>query len=109
VEVDVSFEDQFESVQDLDVVKRALIREQAIRGTMANTGESREVVAETLDALDAMAQEAVLDLVGGEPTTLRAALQKYADDLATSEPGEDVRIVLGDLDALLAFRWPDHG
>ena len=59
---------------DLAAAQRAIVREKAIRDAMARTGEGRAVVVEMVDAMDAMDQEAVLDLAEGSPTTLEDAL-----------------------------------
>jgi hypothetical protein len=94
---------------DLDAVGAALAREVAIRQVMAETGESREVVEEAVGAIDAMADEAVLDLCEGQPTTLGDALSRYVDGLPARWPdGADLdqETVTGDLVALLSYPWP---
>lgn len=98
-------------VDDLEKIKKALIREQAIRETMAESGETREIVEEMVGALEAMQSEAVLDLTDGEPTTLRAALIRYVhglDGLPDSEEEVPITQVVSDLDALLAYPWRDE-
>jgi len=99
---------------DLGRVQRALVREQAIRDGMARTGEGREVVAEALDAMQSMDEEAVLELTEGAPTTLHDALTRYVrileqeDELAMQQMGaENYRgRVVGDLDSILEYPWP---
>lgn len=97
---------------DLGAVMRAVVREQAIRKAMADTGDSREVVVEALDAMGSMDQEAVLGLTDGEPTTLVDALTRYirildepnGDDEAMVDRG----LVVGDLHAILEYPWRDE-
>jgi hypothetical protein len=105
----VDLADLFASMDDLEEVKRALIREASIRHAMGETGESREIVTEMIDSIESMGQEAVLELTEGEPTTLAEALQRYVDTLeqAASED-ETIRAddVCGALSALLAYPWP---
>lgn len=93
---------------DLEPVKAALVREVTIRRVMAETGEPREVVVEAIDASDAMADEAILDLTEGEPTTLHDGLRRYIDDLAGRDwaSSHEIGAVLADLSALLNYRWP---
>lgn len=97
---------------DLSRVVGALAREQVIRQVMTETGESREIVTELLDAAHAMSEEAVLELTEGEPTTLRNALERYVDNL-TKLHGEDEDLRMGDvhmdLSALLGHHWPEDG
>jgi hypothetical protein len=64
-------------VTDIGKVVRAVVRETAIREMMAETGESREAVTTVADAAVSMDEEAVLDLMDGEPTTLSRALARY--------------------------------
>jgi hypothetical protein len=94
---------------DLEAVKRALAREQVIRDAMAETGESREIVAEMVDAHTSMDQEAVLDLTEGEPTTLRDGLEQFVAELERrmeGDPGSTFGEVLDGLNALLSYPWP---
>lgn len=100
--------------EDLDAIKAALVRESAVRHTMEATGESREVVVSVVDANLSMDSEAVLDLTDGEPTTLKDALRRYADDLVAGdelsmqqEGAQGFRdSVVGDLHTLLDYHWP---
>lgn len=96
-------------VDDLDQVTRALARETVIRQAMAETGESREIVVEMLDASISMDQEAVLDLMEGEPTTLRAGLQRYVEELEGRDELQPRDRVISELDTLLAYPWPGRG
>lgn len=89
---------------DLGAWRAALAREQTIRDAMARTGEGREVVAEMLDSMAAMDEEAVLDLAEGEPTTLADALSRYADSLNKGVELHPDRVV-DDLRAILAYPW----
>lgn len=66
---------------DLEAVKRAVIREAVIRSTMVKFDEDRATVTDMIDAMGSMGQEAVLDLTEGEPTTLADALSRYVDAL----------------------------
>lgn len=99
--------EELAQVEDLAAYREALVREQAIREVMAESGESREIVVEMIDSLDAMAEDAVLELTEGQPTTLRDALSRYVDDL---EPRHGdyamTHTVAGDLSALLNYPWP---
>lgn len=52
-EPEYSFDRFLESVEDLEEIKRAVIRETVIRNVMADTGEPRELVAEMISQLDA--------------------------------------------------------
>ena len=100
--------DLLAEADDLGAWRAALAREVAIREVMAETGESREIVTEMVESLDAMADEAVLDLCDGQPTTLRDALSRYVDGLAARWPdGADLdqETVTGDLVALLSYPW----
>lgn len=103
----------FRSVDDLDKAQAALVRERVIRDTMTKTGEDRRHVADMLDAMESMGQEAVLDLTEGEPTTLRAAVQRYVDDLEKAVaivPGNPearaMAEVVEGLSAILAYPFP---
>ena len=90
---------------DLEGVQKAVSREVAIRGVMAETGESREVVTKMSDALASMDQEAVLELTEGEPGSLASALRRYVNELWKTS-GDEVSVIAGDLTALLAYPWP---
>lgn len=89
---------------DLERATKALARETVIRHMVAETGEPREVVAEMVDASTSMDQEAVLDLMEGEPTTLRAALERYVDAIQPDDTGETV---VDALNAFLAYPFPE--
>jgi hypothetical protein len=100
--------------KDLDRLRDELVREQMIRQVMAETGESREIVAEMADAADSMGQEAVTVLTDGDPTTLHDALSRYVDgqmSLLNDDPNdEEARTwaeVVGALSAILAYPYPD--
>lgn len=98
-----------EREEDLETVKRAVIREQVIRDSMAATGEPREIVTEMLDAVRSMDGEAVEELTEGEPTTLRDGLERYVDQLGRlieGDPGATSEDVLHALSTLLSFSWP---
>ena len=90
---------------DLEPVRAALAKETAIRDVMAETGESREVVEEAIGAMDAMAEEGVLDLTEGEPTTLRDALERYVNLLEGRDEMLARDWVLSDLASILAYPW----
>lgn len=91
---------------ELDTVIRAVAREEAIRDGMAATGESREIVAETLDALISMDQEAVEDLMDGEPTTLSAGLARYIEELEKRDELLPRDGIVTDLETLFAYPFP---
>jgi hypothetical protein len=91
-------------VDDLDAVSRAVEREREIRLGMARTGEGREVVAESLDSLESMDQEAVLELTDGEPTTLVDALTRYIAELQWRGT-TDALDSAASLAAILEFPW----
>jgi hypothetical protein len=90
---------------DLDALSRELVRERAIRDGMARTGEGRQTVADMLDAMASMDQEAVLDLTEGEPTTLQDALTRYVRIVETWDEVIPRDRVAGDLDAILEYPW----
>lgn len=90
---------------DLDRLARELVRERAIRDGMARTGEGRQPVADMLDAMAAMDEEAVLDLTEGEPTTLQDALTRYVRIVETWDEVIPRDRVAGDLDAILEYPW----
>jgi hypothetical protein len=95
---------------DLAQVVKVVARETVIRNVMAESGEPREVVAEMVDASASMDQEAVLDLTEGEPTTLRAALEAYLDQLRRSiqgDPGSTLGDVEEGLSGILAYPFPE--
>lgn len=96
-------------VKELEQVERALVREKTIRAVAKEAGEPYEFVAEQVDALGSMDQEAVLDLTEGEPTTLRAALERWLDLwLAWHNPSAPTTDVIEGLSALLAYPWPEE-
>lgn len=92
--------------KDLDKVIRAVARERAIRDTMAETGETHEIVASVLDAAISMDQEAVLDLMDGEPTTLARGLARYVQELEGRDELQPRDRIVDDLGTLLAYPWP---
>lgn len=103
-----SLVDALADVDDLEAVKRALIREQVIRETMRNSGEDRKTITDMIEAMDSTDRETVLDLTEGEPTTLRDALDRLVDELnGYEEETGDLRTVADQLSALLAYPWPD--
>ena len=106
--ISVELVDVLENVDDLDQVQRALIREQTIRQVMAETGESREIATETLDAMISMDREAVLDLMEGNVTTLRAGLQRYVEELERRDELQPRDRITGELSVLLAHPWPQE-
>lgn len=98
-----------ENEDDLEQVKRALIREQTIRRTMNETGESRKIVTQTLDAMGSMGQEFVLELTDGQPTTLRDGISGLVEELENyEEETGDLRTVADQLSALLAYPWSEE-
>lgn len=104
-----SLADALASVDDLEAVKRALIKEATVREVMRESGEDRKTVTDMIDAMGSMGQEAVLDLTEGEPTTLAEALDRYVATLEQAA-AEDETLKAGDvcgaLTALLAYPWP---
>lgn len=94
-----------ENTDDLDQVTRAVVREKTIRAGMARTGEGREVVAEVVDALESMDREAVLDLADGEPTTLRAALDRYLETLEARDELQPRDRILDELATIMGYPW----
>lgn len=99
-----------EHATDLDAIQKALTREHAIRAVMAETGESREVVVIVADMSQSMAEESVLSLTEGEPTTLRDGLRSYANGLeGAAQQGStlDPEMVAADLFTLLDYPWPN--
>lgn len=101
----VDLEEMLAGASDLDAVTRAVVREKTIRLAMARTGEGREVVAESVDALESMDREAVLDLTEGEPTTLRAALDKYLETLEERDELQPRDRILDELATILGYPW----
>jgi hypothetical protein len=91
---------------DLDAVIRAVARERAIRDTVAETGEERAIVAEALDAAISMDQEAVLDLVEGDATTLSRGLARYVQELEGRDELQPRDRIVDELGSLLAYPWP---
>jgi nitrate reductase beta subunit len=91
---------------DLAAVRAALIRETVIREVMRDSGEDRQTVTDMLDAMRSMGEEAVLDLMEGEPTTLHAAVQRYVDELRGRDELQPRDRVVDDLETLLAYPWP---
>lgn len=83
-------------VDDLDQCQHAVTREKAIRDGMAQTGATREVVIEALDAMTATDQEAVLDLMYGAPTTLVDAQEEKLVQLHNPHYGLALHIAEGD-------------
>lgn len=92
--------------ENLDQLQAALVRERVIREVMRESGEERRHVEDMLDAMISMGQEAVLDLTEGEPTTLRAGLQRYVEELEGRDELQPRDRVLDDLSTLLRFPWP---
>lgn len=90
-------------------VERALVREKAIRSTMARTGEGRQVVAEAMDAMQLMDEESVLELAEGAPTTMRDAITRYIRIMNQESGTDEVEAyrdrVASDLDAILEYPW----
>jgi hypothetical protein len=96
---------------DLDKVQEALVKERVIREVMTKSGEPRDIVVEMIEAMKSMADEAVLDLMEGEPTTLRAALQRYVDALPDAYPNQEEATgwaleVTNDLASILGYPYP---
>lgn len=105
----VELADVLASIDDLELVQvlDQMIREAVIREAMAETGEDRKTVTDMIDAMDSMDREAVLDLTGGEPTTLADALSRYVEQLSSCAPKQAPRdTIVDDLNALLAYPWP---
>lgn len=104
----VNLDEALAGEDDLARVQRALVRERAIRDVMAKTSESREIVAEAMDAMASMDQEAVLDLADGRPTTLADALTRYVRIMADWDEVIPRDQVAGDLSAILEYPWRDE-
>jgi hypothetical protein len=101
----VDWREQMEYADDLDAVQAALIREQMIRKVMAETGEDRQTVTDMADAMQSMADEAVLDLTEGQPTTLRDAVQRYADELEGRDELQPRDRITEELAMILGYPW----
>lgn len=107
---------------NMATITRETAREIAIRHAMAETGETRDVVEEMVDALECMAEEIVLGTTQGEPATLRDALNRYLDTQETilaryaesgpdghPQDGMDVREEVAEaLNAFLIHPFPDR-
>lgn len=93
-------------VTDIGKVVRAVVRETAIREMMAETGETREAVTTVADAAVSMNEEAVLDLMDGEPTTLGRGLARYVDELEKRDELQPRDRIVGELDTLIRYPWP---
>lgn len=93
-------------VTDIGKVVRAVVRETAIREMMAETGESREAVTTVADAAVSMDEEAVLDLMDGQPTTIGRALARYIDELEKRDELQPRDRIVGELDTLIRYPWP---
>jgi hypothetical protein len=106
VETETGWQEYLAEVPDLDMAQRALIREQTIRQVMAETGESREIATETLDAMISMDREAVRDLMEGDVTTLRAGLERYVEELEKRDELQPRDRITDELSVLLAHPWP---
>ena len=102
----VNLDEALAGESDLDRVQAALVRERVIREVMRESGEERQHVTDMLDAMRSMADEAVLDLMEGAPTTLRAGLQRYVEELEGRDELQPRDRVVSDLGALLAYPWP---
>lgn len=98
--------DLLAKADDLGAWADALSRETAIRQVMEETGEPREIVEEAVGAMDAMAEEGVLDLAEGNPTTLKDGLSRYVEALEQRDEVLARDWVLSDLYALLNYPWP---
>lgn len=101
-----SLADALASVDDLETVKRALIKEATIREVMRESGETRQVVTKMIDAMDSMGQEAVLDLTEGEPTTLEDALQRYVDELEKRDELQPRDRIVDELTTIVRYPYP---
>ena len=109
METENGWQNYLTEVPDLEMVKRAYLREELIRRLVVETGETREIVAEQVDAFASMDQEAVLGLTDGQPTTLREALGRYVDELNNyEEEMGNLHTVADDLGALLAYPWSEE-
>lgn len=110
--IDLDWNAWMSAEKDLDKVQRALIRETAIRRTMAQTGEGRDTVVDMIEAMESMDHEAVLDLTEGEPTTFRDAVLRYVAELEKRDPDGDeltpVARVTDELGTILAYPWSDE-
>jgi hypothetical protein len=91
--------------EDLEAVRAALVKETVVREVMAKSGEPRDIVVDMIEAMKSMADEAVLDLMEGEPTTLRAAVQRYADELETQDEVLPRDRIVEELAMILGYPW----
>jgi len=95
---------------DLESVRDALVHEFAIRHAMAETGEDRQTIVDTMGAVESMDQEAVLELTSGAPTTLADGIQALIESIdaengvASYIPSDVVTM----LHALLTYPWPEE-
>src|SRR6478735_2719340 len=103
-----NLESVLRNADDLEPIKRAYLREETIRSIVAETGETREIVAEQVDAFASMDEEAVTDLMDGHPTTLRDAIMRYTDELAKRDELQPRDRVIDELDTLLAYPWSEE-
>lgn len=92
---------------DLDAMERAIAREREIRIMMARSGQGRGPAADMIDVEQSMAEEAVLDLTDGEPTTLVDTLQRYLSELACRGELQPRDQITTELEAILRFPWPE--
>ena len=92
--------------EGLDRIQEALVRERVIREVVRESGEPRDIVVEMIEAMKSMADEAVLDLMEGEPTTLRAAVQRYVDELETRDEVLPRDRLVEELAMLLGYPYP---
>jgi hypothetical protein len=96
------------TMEGLENIRDAVSREWSIRKVMAETGEDRQTVIDTMGAIDSMDQEAVLALTSGAPTTLADGLQAYIESLPSSDGTAADWDVASDLHALLMYPWPEE-
>lgn len=99
--------DMLSGIEDLSTVERAVAREREIRIMMARSGQGRGPAADMVDAEQAMAEEAVLDLTDGEPTTLVDALQRYLSELACRGELQPRDQIATELETILSFPWSE--
>ena len=113
--IKIDLEKWLAETTELDTVQTALSREKVIR-EMTRTGEDRQTVADFLDAHALTDQDSVLDLTGGEPATLAAALRRYVESLEAGNqvlnPNDEENyvpdFVIEGLHALLTYPWPGN-
>lgn len=108
METKSGWENYLAEVPDLDMAQAALVRERVIRQVVAESSEPRDIVVDMLDAMGSMADEAVLDLMEGQPTTLRAALRRWLELVPAESLGKDGEVFKADLAALLDYPYPDE-